>query len=86
MNINKVTDWTYVNVPAVMAEDVENWFAQQNITEYSLMSTEDTPDDVPAGLHYPYIDTYDPDEILVIKSHIDHNQLDLICRGIWLYG
>lgn len=84
MNIKRVPDWSYVNIPAVLAEDVEKWFDQQNITEYSLITTEETPDNIPAGLHYPGIDTYDPDEIVVIKSHIDHDQLDMICR--WLYG
>lgn len=84
MELTIVSDWTYVNIPIVLAEDVGNWFSQNNITEYSFLTTEETPDNVPAGVHYPGIDTYDPDEILVIKSHIESKQLDEICRQ--LYG
>lgn len=83
MNIKTVPEWTYVNIPAALAGDVEEWFTQNNITEYSFMTTEETPDDVPAGLHYPGIDTYDPDEIVVIKSHMDHDMLDKVCRKIF---
>ena len=83
MNIKTVTDWTYVNIPAALAETVEEWFTENNITEYSFITTEETPDNVSAGLHYPGIDTYDPDEITVIKSHIDQTQLDEICRKLF---